>query len=419
MEITQKPGKSIVALVRCDRYDEDLVNTAVAKGIALLGGAEAFFKKGEKIVLKPNVLVAVHPDHAATTHPAVMGAVMKALQSFGCKLTCGDSPGFGNPAHALKVAGIASVAEKYNVPLADFEHSKRVTHTTGKMLRSFPLVKGVLEADGLVSVGKFKTHGLVRITGAVKNQFGCVPGLHKTRYHAKLPVVHDFSQFIVDINTFIKPRLYIIDAIVAMEGNGPNSGDPKKLGYLLLSADPVACDATASRIISLNPEFVPTCRAGFHSGLGVYHEDRIELVGDPIEAVKDKTFRVVRKPAVSLDGIGVTAEIKSHLLPRPVINRANCSRCGRCVEICPVESKALVWPPERKENDLPPVYNYRKCIRCFCCQEICPSKAISIKKTLLVILLPAVSVGVILRSGIRFALRQIKRKFSLPGKQSS
>jgi len=417
MQNAENRKKSTVAIVCCDSYDEAAVNSAVSKGIALLGGPEAFFRKKEKIVLKPNVLVAVRPDHAATTHPAVMGAVMKELQSFGCKLTYGDSPGFGNPAHAMKVSGIAQIAEKHRVPLADFEHSKKVTHPEGKMRQSFSLVNGVLEADGLVSVSKFKTHGLVRATGAVKNQFGCIPGLQKTQYHAKLPVVHDFSQFIVDINTYIKPRLFIIDAIVAMEGNGPNSGDPKKLGCLLFSADPVACDATACRIISLNPDFVPTCRFGNNSGLGTYDDKNIEIVGDSIESVRDNSFRVVRKPAVSLDGIGMTAEIKSFLLPKPVINKINCSRCGRCVEICPVDPKALSWPAERKEKDLPPVYNYRKCIRCFCCQEICPFKAIFIKKTVLGLLLPAVSVGVILRSGIRFTIRQIKRKFTSFGKQ--
>ncbi len=413
MQTGENIKKSTVAIVQCESYDEPVVETAVAKGIGLLGGPQAFFFEGERIVLKPNVLVGVHPDQAATTHPAVMGAVMKELKSFGCNLTYGDAPGFGNPAHAMKVSGIAQVAQKYAVPLADFEHSEKVTHPAGQMRRSFPLVTGVLEADGLVSIGKFKTHGLVRFTGAVKNQFGCIPGLQKTQYHAKIPIVHDFCRFIVDINTYVKPRLYIIDAIIAMEGNGPNSGDPKKLGLLLFSADPVACDATACRIIALNPEHVPTCRAGLRSGLGVYHEHDITIVGDPIESVRDKSFRVVRKPAVSLDGTGMVAVIKSYLFPKPVIDKARCTKCGRCIEICPIDPKALSWPQKHEEGSTPPVCDYRKCIRCFCCQETCPSKAIYIKKTLLGILLPLVSVGVIVRSGIRFVIKQVKRKINL------
>lgn len=418
MQNTETKKKSTVVLVRCETYDEAEVSAAVTRGIALLGGPAAFFKKGEHIILKPNVLVGVHPDYAATTHPAVFNAVIKELQSFGLKLSYGDSPGFGKPAQVLKATNLAQVARKHGVPLADFEHGKRVTHPAAAVKKSFSLARGILAADGMVSISKLKTHGLVRITGAVKNQFGCIPGLQKTQCHAAIPFVNDFCRFIVDINMFIQPRLYIIDAVVAMEGNGPNSGDPKKLGVILLSKDPVACDATACRIIALNPEYVPTSREGYRAGLGTYKEKEITVVGDTIQMFFDKSFRAVRHPAVSVSGTGIAAQIKLKMLPKPVNDPALCTACGRCVDTCPVQPKALQWKKNSGKKD-PPVYTYSECIRCFCCQEICPEKAIYIKTPFINCLLPVVSVGHIGISGVRFTVKQISRMFSTSRKKDT
>ncbi len=144
-------------------------------------------------------------------------------------------------------------------------------------MKKFVIANGVLDSDGLVSLPKLKTHGLVRFTGAAKNQFGRVPGLLKNQYHVKLPDPYDFATMLVDLNTLIRPRLYIIDGIMAMEGNGPRSGNLKQLNVLLLSSDPIALDATASRIIHLDPEILPTSKPGEESGLGTYHAENITI----------------------------------------------------------------------------------------------------------------------------------------------
>jgi uncharacterized protein (DUF362 family) len=132
----------------------------------------------------------------------------------------------------------------------------------------------------MVNLPKLKTHPLVRFTGAVKNQFGCIPGLLKSQYHVKLPDPYDFANMLVDLNTLVKPRLCVMDGIMAMEGNGPKSGRPQKMSVLLFSSDPIAIDATACRIIDLDPDVVPTSRPGEKSGLGAYHSENIEIVGE-------------------------------------------------------------------------------------------------------------------------------------------
>ena len=88
-------------------------------------------------------------------------------------------------------------------------------------LYDYPLILEALAADGIVSLPKLKTHGMVRVTGAVKNQFGCIPGLLKGEFHARMPDVDLFGQLLVDLNLYLRPRLFVMDGIIAMEGNGP------------------------------------------------------------------------------------------------------------------------------------------------------------------------------------------------------
>lgn len=412
MQGTKIKQKAAVALVHCDTYDEAEVNSAVARGFALLGGASTFFDKGEKIVLKPNVLAGVAPEYCVTTHPSVFGGVIKVMKECGVHLSYGDSPALYKVLTAVKRAGLHDVAKRYGVSLADFENGRKVTHTTAVSKGAFSIVNGVLDTDGIVSICKLKTHGLTRITGAVKNQFGCVPGLIKARYHAQVPLVYDFSGFMVDINTFLRPRFFIMDAVMAMEGNGPNSGDPKKLGCLLFSTDPVALDAVACRIIDMNPDYVPTCRIGQRAGLGTCSFHNIEIVGDPVEEFIDKTFKVVRKPPLFAKGEGIIRHINNILMPRPTISPSLCTKCGDCIKMCPVEPKTLSWAGGKKSEE-PPEYNYSRCIRCFCCQETCPQKAISIVtppmgKILPIIVITGMVVG-FLKSLSRRIIKKIRK----------
>lgn len=404
--------KSIVALIHCNSYREEEVIPAVRRGIDLLGGISTLFRREEKILIKPNILAGTDPECCVTTHPVVFDAVVRELKKIRLSLTYGDSPGLGKPQSVAKRAGLETVALKHGIPFADFENALTVKHRHAVAKGSFPLAKGVIEADGIVSISKLKSHGFTRLTGAVKNQYGCIPGLKKARYHAFIPLIHDFSRFLIDINTYVRPRLYIMDAIIAMEGNGPNSGDPKKLGCLLMSTDPVALDATACRIVNLNPEFVPTNKTGYQAGFGTYREEQITLVGDLLTDVIDKSFKVVRKPAFSIGSEGLSRRIKIKLMPKPVITASLCNKCGKCVEICPVEEKAVFWMNKSKKRE-PPIYNYNRCIRCFCCQESCPEGAISIKSSFFEPLLYLITATAQFINGVRSLIKMVLRRMSI------
>ena len=366
-----------VALVRCESYEYQTVLKAVQKGIALLGGPAVFAKPSEKILLKPNLLAADPPEKCTTTHPAVFEAVAEVIKGTGCQITYGDSPGIHSPEAAAKKAGLAAVASKLEIPLADFNSGQEILFKEALQNKRFTIASGVLESDGLISLPKLKTHAFAKMTGCIKNQFGCIPGPRKAEFHVKLPNVLDFAKMLVDLCSFVKPRLYVMDGIIGMEGNGPRSGSPKQMNLLLFSADPVALDATVCRLIGLDPEFVPTIKIGQEAGLGRYSETEIELLGDPLASFTDLQFDIKREPLQPYKPKGGVGFLRNALISKPYINAGKCIKCGVCAQVCPVNPKAVDWHDGNKAQT--PAYKYERCIRCFCCQELCPESAIDLK----------------------------------------
>jgi uncharacterized protein (DUF362 family)/NAD-dependent dihydropyrimidine dehydrogenase PreA subunit len=370
-------NKVKVAIVRCERYDKELVYQAVKRGIELIGGIKSIVKENERILLKVNCLVGKKPEEAVTTHPSILNAMINILQENKVIVSYGDSPGFGKPETELKLSGFTDVAERHGVKLGDFEKGWAIDAPNGIECKKFHIANACLETDGIISLSKMKTHQLTRITGAVKNQFGCVYGLHKTSFHMKIPNPTNFSKMLVDLSALLRPRLYIMDGVVAMQGNGPSGGTPVHMNCIIISTDPIAVDSTFCRMINLDPAQVPTIKYGKTAKLGTYDLEEIEYVGEPLADFMNIEFDVLRKPVSNnLWKSFLPRPIRNAIYSKPVIDPAICVRCGVCISVCPVEGKALNFKYSKKD---PPVYNYNKCIRCYCCQEMCPHKAISVK----------------------------------------
>lgn len=372
---------SRVAVVRCSTYERAAVLQAVTRAVDLVGGIRSFIQPDERVLVKPNVLSGDPPERAATTHPSVVGAVASLVRNAGATAAVGDSPGIGSTAGAMRKAGILEAIASSGAQVATFDVATKTEFPHGERLRQFMLAHDAHAADAIVSVAKLKTHALERVTGAVKNQLGCVYGLYKARLHVEIPDPLEFATALVDLTRLLSPRLYVMDAIVGMEGNGPRSGDPRPIGAIIVSTDPVAVDATACRLIGLDPTFVPTTTAGANAGLGTYRENDITYVGDAFGEVVQRDFRVVRSPVRSGRLVTHSAIIKQLFTTRPTIDAERCVRCGLCVEACPVPEKAIRFV--NGDRSRPPAYDYRACIRCFCCQEICPHSAIGVTVPLL------------------------------------
>lgn len=375
--------KSKVVLVRCESYDPDEVRAALRQGIDHLGGIERFARHGEKICLKPNILAGDAPGQAVTTHPAVLAGCIDLLRAAGARVSFGDSPGMEPAVHAARGAGLAEVGLAHGAELGNFSSGSPRENPTGQLEKRIPIAQAVQECDGLINLPKMKTHQLTRVTGAVKNLFGCVPGQRKALYHVQYQDIGDFCNFLIDLALCLRPRLHILDGILAMEGNGPRSGDPRPMNLLALSTDPVALDASFCRLIDLDPGFVPTNLAGSRRGLGTYRAEEIELLGEPLAALRQPEFKVIRRPVLRNATYAFYNFIKNPLLPRPVIAEQKCLKCGLCVKACPVPDKALHFRSHPGKPTQPPVYDYDRCIRCYCCHEMCPSRAIEKQTPLL------------------------------------
>lgn len=373
--------KSQVVLLFCSNYDRNKIYEELHWGLKKLGGAEAFIKKGEKILLKPNLLRKASSESAIVTHPLVVSETARLFQAAGAVLSYGDSVGVGTLQKASESCGLSQEMDKLGIPMDNFDTSVLARYPEGKMARQFHLAKAVAKANGLINISKMKTHQLERMTGAVKNMYGCIQGLHKAKGHTVYSNAESFARMLVDLNKFVTPRLYIMDGITAMEGNGPASGIPVPMGILLLSADPVALDSVACALMNLPPELVPTNVQGEKMGLGMWREEQIEVI------TRDGIFTTsqVREKYAKLDfNVNRGREVprlwrqirwlSRHFQRKPYILENKCIRCGVCVEACPVEGKAIsLIPPDI------PKYDYKKCIACFCCQEMCPKKAIQVK----------------------------------------
>lgn len=379
--------KSVVALIPCDSYEEEKVYAAVCAGVGALGGIEKFVGKEEKVLLKPNLLAKAPAHKAITTHPAVFGAVARLMRENGyAHVTYGDSPGSPTaaPEKAAEVCGIKQAAEKWGAVHGDFSGGSSVPFPAGKACRSFYLCRAVQEADAIISVCKMKTHALARITGAVKNLYGCIWSANKAAGHARFPSAEAFADMLADLLACVKPRLHIMDGITAMEGNGPTSGTPTQMNVLLFSADPVALDSVFAALVDLKPALVPTCVSADRCGLGTMDENHITVrtpegdisVSQAAERYGNKDFNVFRGE-LKKGLISKVIPLLPALQDRPAVDKHKCVACGICEEACPVPGKAV-----HSGNGQKAKYDYRKCIRCYCCQEMCPAKAISVRRSL-------------------------------------
>jgi uncharacterized protein (DUF362 family)/NAD-dependent dihydropyrimidine dehydrogenase PreA subunit len=371
MEVQNTETRSAVAIVRCASYAPGEVSRAVAKGITLLGGVKAIFKDKKRVLLKPNMLLGLSAESGATTNPAVFVAVAGLLKDHGFDLYYGDSPGFGSVESVIRKCGIKEQADVLGIPLADFEKGSEVRFKEGLQNKLFYIARGVLEIQTVVNLPKMKTHSLTVMTGAIKNMFGVIPGLRKAAFHARLADPQAFARMLIDLTRFITPELNIMDAVVGMEGNGPSHGDPVHSGLLLFSKDAAALDATACRIMGIAPERLYFLNHAHKSGLGNIFTKNIEIRGVELDDCRGRPYRLSASHHWQQGTAVLQKYGKRFLIPRPVINKYICTRCGVCVNICPVRPKALAG-----HNSSVPVYDYERCIRCYCCQEMCPAGAI-------------------------------------------
>jgi uncharacterized protein (DUF362 family) len=360
-----------VSIVKCSSYNETEVLSALRQSLDLIGGIDLIVKKGDRVLLKPNLLSGKSPAKAVTTHPAIIKGVIQIVQEAGGIPFIGDSPGLESAKRVAEKAGIRGVANLLDCPIVEFNRPVLPPERKGKVFKNIEIDQSIFEADVIINLPKWKTHAQMLLTLGVKNLFGCVPGKKKPLWHLKAGENHKlFAQMLVDIYQLIQPTLTILDGIIGMEGNGPGSGDPIPLGLILASQDPLSLDQIVCDLLGISRNSLMTNRVAFEQGLG---RDGITTVGEGIGDVKITNFKLPNLQQIDwyLPRF-IKKVLKNSLSPKPVIEKEVCKLCNQCVEICP--------PKALKEWDKELIFDYGKCIRCFCCQEICPEGAITVEQ---------------------------------------
>jgi uncharacterized protein (DUF362 family)/ferredoxin len=379
-----------VSFKKVPDYDPERVLSGMRACLELLGGMAAFVKPGQRVLLKPNVLGGFSVKRAVTTHPAVLRAAIILVKEAGGIPLVGDSPGIGDLDRALNACGLAPVLAETGAEMLDFSEPREYEAPDNRIAKRVQLAKALADVDVLISLPKLKTHAQMTFTGALKNQYGLVPGAMKGHWHLRLQETNWLAALILDINRIARPRLAIMDAIIGMEGMGPSAGKPRQIGALLASADLAALDTVACNLIDLSPKAVPLLVAAREQGFGQTDLEKISVVGDDWRECRVADFE---KPRLAPDVMNVVPLPKPALrwirrqwTGRPRIIDDLCTKCGICEKGCPAQPPAIHPRGTEKVEDA-------RCIRCYCCHEFCPSHAIELQEPWLARHLPLTAIA--------------------------
>ena len=367
-----------VWLSRCGGYAPEELLRQVEEAFTALGVWEEL-KPGMQVVIKPNLVMSSKPEAAIATHPALVTAVGRCVQKAGGEVIIAESPGGPYTPAAMKAVfrgcGYADMAKEWGFTLYTECKSREVSLPGAVRCRQLSVVEPFLTRDYLIDLAKLKTHSMVGFSGAVKNLFGAVPGLQKPELHCRFPEKQPFSEMLVDLCDFLKPDLCFLDGILAMEGNGPTGGSPRKAGVLGASKSPYALDVCGAALIGLEPESVLMLKEAHRRGLGPISPKECQLLKEQVETLAQPDF--VKAKASSTDFLDrvpafLRPAAKRLATPAPKIRRKECVGCGKCAESCPQHTIAI------REGKA--VIDYKQCIRCFCCHEMCPKHVIDIRR---------------------------------------
>lgn len=363
----------MVGIYKCDIYDENLIDEVINKLFNELK-LDSKITAGMNVAIKPNLLAIRDEKTATTTHHIFTKCVVKKVLSLGAKcIICESPPG----KYSSKI--LSKIYEKlgYNEleklgATLNLDTSSRLVNVDGKLIKNIEIITPILDADLVINLPKLKTHAMMNLTCAVKNLFGIIPGERKAEVHALHSDYNSFANAIIDISSFVKNQITIVDAIYSMEGNGPNSGTPRHTGLIFASTNQFELDYIVSKVINLNLEDAYTVKHSIERGK-LINLKHIETVGENLDDIIIKDFKF--PDSLSKKNFMRFFSLAKLIKPYPVFDHKKCIRCKLCIDRCPVHALELV-------NNKVTLRNKNKCIRCFCCLEHCPQHAVGIKHIL-------------------------------------
>jgi len=325
---------------------------------------------GKKVLIKPNVLRSSEAKEGIVTNPAVLRAVVEKVETMDpTSIIVGDNPGlfsYGANEESFTRTGLMEAAKGYYQNIGNDSQKVAFNH---KDMSTVSISRAVLEADVIISLPKFKTHGLTIVTGAIKNSYGLLPGAQKAILHKAAGNPTDFNEVVVEVFRLRVPDLFIVDAVVGMEGNGPASPDLRNIGVILASDNAVAVDSVIATMMGCDPGRLRFLQKAKEAGLGDYDISTIDIIGE-LKRLPDFKLPPLGGEAI-FHSEAMQSLIHKRAILRPQADPERCTSCGTCVDHCPVSALYMV-------GNIPEV-NTNICIACFCCQEMCPEKAITLR----------------------------------------
>ena len=354
-------SNTTIVSIQKSNYD----NLNIESLLIPLGGFKKYINKGERVLLKTNLLNATEPEKCIVTNPAVISAVAKSVLKVGGIPYIGDSPSGQFTKRRLKrvykKSGLIKLSKQLGIELNYDTGSKKIVFPDGKRIKKISLCNFVLDADKIISLPKIKTHSFMMMTLATKIMFGAVPGLIKAKYHSMFFRRKEFAEMLIDVLLITKPNLIIMDGIVGMQGEGPSSGDLVKLGVMLASKNSIALDIAVCKMLDIEPIGIPTLKEAKIRNLWPLQ------IAYPLLSPKDVKYTGFMLPSSA--GYLLTGKKTPDSLPHLNLK---CVGCGQCAEVC--SRKAIKIVDKKAKID------YSKCIKCYCCHEICTYKAIDLEK---------------------------------------
>lgn len=360
-----------VSFYSAKEYDVASLKEIIEKIITDHGGYDRLFAKGKKVVVKPNLVVKKKPEDGATTHPAVLEALLLCLLPHTGDITVAECSGGPNTEALMKAiyreTGIRDVCERYGVPIHYEMNAAKITVPEPIACHRLEVLDVFTRADVFINLAKMKTHSLTTITGAAKNLYGVIPGLRKVEQHANYPKIENFAALICDINKALPTELSIVDGILGMEKDGPSGGDPKWAYGILGGVNPHAVDEAMCRFMGIDPTLSPILECAKKHGL----VGEIRLLGDKMEEHLPTPFILPdsQKPNLLRSFLSMyDGKLSRFFAPKPKILKKLCIGCGECAGLCPQKTIRI--------KNGKAVIHHENCIRCWCCQEMCPKKAV-------------------------------------------
>jgi uncharacterized protein (DUF362 family) len=267
--------KSEVAVVKGERSHEP-----VFKALDLIDYKLAL-SGWDKVLVKVNFITTETWETGATTDPMVVEAILMKPADLPVTAYVVESDAtVTNADKAFKATGMQDMCKRNNAECLNLRHVKdkvKLKIPDCETLETITVPRLVTES-AIISAAKLKTHSATTVTLGMKNMFGILPDKFKGKYHLK-----GISKVIVDINTVLKPAVTVIDGFVGMEGNGPVNGTPVQMNLIIAGTDVVATDATACRIMCIDPHDVKHIKKAHDKQLG--NIDDIQILGEKLASV--------------------------------------------------------------------------------------------------------------------------------------